>query len=79
MTVNRILFSDAEVLEDVVEAFLWGDLTAGDFGENVEDVAEVFAKQVATEAGVEAGDASLKGCLGAAEGFVVAGVGDDDV
>lgn len=31
MTVNRILFSHAEVLEDVVEGFLGGDLTSGDF------------------------------------------------
>ena len=42
MTVNRILFSHAEVFEDVVEGFLGSDLAAGDFGEDVEGLAEVF-------------------------------------
>ena len=43
------LLSDAEVVEDVVEGFLWGNLAAGDFGEDVEDLAEVFAEKVTAE------------------------------
>ena len=36
------LFSHAEVGEDVVEGFLGGNLATGDFGEDVEGLAEVF-------------------------------------
>ena len=39
-----ILFSHAEVLENIVESFLGGDLSAGDFGEDVKGLAEVFGK-----------------------------------
>ena len=42
MTVNRILFSHAEVGEDVVEGLLWRDLAASDFGKDVEGLAEVL-------------------------------------
>jgi len=41
-----LLFAHAEMLEDVIEGFLWGDLTAGDFGEGVEGEAEVFGEEV---------------------------------
>lgn len=43
------------MLEDIVEGFLWCNLTAGDFGKDIENVAEVFAEEVATDAVVESG------------------------
>ena len=53
------LLSDAEVAEDVVEGFLGGDLTAGDFGEDVEDVAEIFGEEVTADAAVKAFDDTM--------------------
>lgn len=40
------LFSDAEVGEDVGEGLLGGDFAAGDGGEVVEAVAEIFGHEV---------------------------------
>ena len=53
------LLSHAEVSEDVVEGFLGGDLTAGDFGEDVEDVAEIFGEEVTADAAVKAFDDTM--------------------
>ena len=78
MTVNRILFSHAEVTKDVVEGFLGGDLATCDFGEDVESLAEVFGKEVAGKAAVQAFDDTLDAVVGTEEGVVVSGVGDDD-
>ena len=54
-------------------------MTAGDFGEGVEGEAEVFGEEVATEIVVEAVEDTLQVGVGAGEGFVMTGVGDDDV
>ena len=40
-------FSDAKMLEDVIQCFLRGDGTAGDFAKVGETDAEVFGKEVA--------------------------------
>ena len=44
--VLLLLLADAEMFEDVVEGFLRCDLSAGDFGEDVEGLAEVFGYEV---------------------------------
>lgn len=46
MTVNRILLSHAEVGEDISEDFVGGDLTTGDFGKGIKDLAEIFREEV---------------------------------
>ncbi len=50
---NCKLLAHAEVLEDIVECFLGCDLATGDFGKDVENVAEVFAEEIAADAVVE--------------------------
>lgn len=65
--------------KDVIEGFLGGDLSTGDFGEDGEGLAEVFAQQVGGEGGVEAFNDTLETGLGSLESLVVAGIGDDDV
>ena len=79
ITVNRILFSHAEMGEDVVEGFLRSDLAACDFCQGVDDLAEVFGKEVSTKFCLEARDDTLEVGMGTGEGIVVAGIGDDDV
>ena len=64
--------------EDVVEGFLGGDLAAGDFGEDIEDIAEIFGEEVTADTAVKAFDDAMQTLLGTAENFVVAGAGDDD-
>ena len=49
MTVNRILFSDAEMGEDVAEDFVGGNLATRNLGEDVEGLAEVFAQKVTAD------------------------------
>ena len=73
MTVNRILFSHAEVVKDVVEGFLGCDLASGDFGEGVAGEAEVFCDEVAAELLLEADEDALEVGMGIGEGFVVSG------
>ena len=41
-----ILLSDAEAGENSIEGFLGRDLTTRDFGENGDDIAKVFCKEV---------------------------------
>ncbi len=43
---NRDLLSHAEVSEDVIESFLGGYLTAGDFCEDVKGMTQVLGKEV---------------------------------
>ena len=42
-------FSDAEVLEDIVESVLTGDASTEDAVERIDDGVEVFGNEVATE------------------------------
>ena len=65
--------------EYAIQCFLGSDLAAGDFGEGVEDEVEVFGEKVAAELLVEAIEDALEVGVSASEGFVVAGVGYDDV
>lgn len=73
------LLSDAKVLENIAKDFVGGDLATGDFGKDVEDLAEVFAKEVATHLHAEAGEDALEGFVSTEESVVVAGVGNDDI
>ena len=72
------LFPHAEAREYGAEDFVGGDF-ADDFGEVVETEAEVFADEVAGEAGCEGGMDAADGVEGLCEGFGVAEVGDYDV
>ena len=72
------LFADAEAREYGAEDFVGGDF-ADDFGEVVETEAEVFADEVAGEAGCEGGLDAADGVEGLCEDFGVAEVGDYDV
>ena len=73
------LLAHAEMGEDVVEGFLWSNLAAGYFGKDVKGLAEVFAKQVAAEAVVEAVNDAAQALAGTKKSLVVAGAGDYDV
>ena len=64
--------SHAKMLEDVAENFVGCDLTAGDFGKDIEDLAEVFSKEVATKVDVHAFYNAQETFVGAKEGVVVA-------
>ena len=50
LSVNMLvdLLSHAEVLEDVVEGLLRGDLATCDFGKEVDGLAEIFRQEIAT-------------------------------
>ena len=76
--VDNQLLTDAEVLKDVGQ-----DLVGSHFASNVAEVkdalAQVLAHEVAREAQLEAFLHAMNGVEGAAEGFVVAHVSDDDV
>ena len=67
------------MFEDVSEYFVGDYLASGDLGEVVEDEAEVFGQEVATEIEGHAVEDALEIGVGSAEGFVVSGGGDDDV
>ena len=71
--------SHAEVLEDVFQDIVGGDLTASDFGEGVEGEAEVFGEEVAAEIVVEAVEDALEVGVGTGESVVVTGVCDDNL
>ena len=73
-----MLFADAEVLEDVLEYGV-GRYLAYDVGEVVDALAEVLGDEVAGELHGEAVLHAVDGVEGVGEGFVVAGVGDDDI
>lgn len=72
------LLSDAEVLEDVGEDFVGGDLGTEDFGEVVETLAKVFGDDVARKAEVESVEGSDYVEVGKVKGLLVADVGDED-
>ena len=65
--------------ENIVEGFLWSDGSASDFGEGIESEAEVFDDEVGGELCGETVIDADEGIVGTHEGFVVAGVGDDDI
>ena len=67
------------MFEDVVEGFLRCDLSAGDFGEDVESLAEVFGYEVSAELHLHAGEDVLGAFVGTEESVVMTGRGDDDV
>ena len=54
-------------------------MAAGDFGKDVEGLAKVFTKEVATHLHVEAGEDALESFVSTEESVVVAGVGNDDI
>lgn len=56
-----------------------GDLAAGDVGEGVEGEAEVFGEKVAAEFHRHAVKDALQMFVGASEGVVMAGGGNDDI
>lgn len=64
--------------EDVAQDVVGGDV-ADDVGEVVDALAEVFADEVAAQAESEAIDDAMDGVEGVGEGFVMTGVGDNDV
>jgi len=70
------LLADAEVGKYVGEGFLGGDF-AEDVGEGGEDLADVLGDEVAGEPRVHAVFGASGGLEGAAEGFEVAGVGEN--
>ena len=72
------LFSDAEMLKDILEDGVGGDF-AYDVGEVVDGFAEVLRDEVAGEVGGEAILHAVDGGEGLAEGSEVAGVGDNGV
>ena len=73
-----MLFSDAEVLEDVLKHGVGGDFSH-DVGEVVDALAEVLRDEVAGELVGESVLYAVDGGEGLAEGGEVAGVGDDGV
>ena len=79
MTVNRILFSHAEVFKDISEYFGGSNLTAGDFGEGVNGLAEVFAEEIAAELHLETIDDALDTVVSTEEGIVVASIRHDNI
>ena len=74
----QALFPDAEVLEDVLKYGVGGYL-AYDVGEVVDAFAEVLWYEVAWEVHGEAILYAADSVEGVGEGFVVTGVGDDDI
>ena len=54
-------------------------MAAGNLGKGVEGKTKVFGKEITTESVVEPIEDALEVLVGAAEGVVVAGIGDDDV
>ena len=72
---------DAKVRKYVIQRFLRSDLSACDFGEDVESLAEVLGKKVGWESGTgrKAGYDTLDAGVGTKQGIVVAGIGDDDL
>lgn len=71
-----MLLPDTKVLEDIAQYFVGGDLT-GDAADVVEYFADVLGQEVAGDAVLEAFFYALEADEGLAEGFVVAGVGDN--
>ena len=72
-----LLFSDAEVFEDVGEDGVGGDFAAGDFGKVVEALAEVFGNEVAGDVVGYGMTDTGNGFEGVMEGFVMTDVSDD--
>ena len=73
-----MLFSDAEMLKDILEDGVGGDF-AYDVGEVVDALAEVLGDEIARELEGEAVLHAVDGGEGLTEGCEVARVGDDGV
>ena len=73
------LFAHAEILKDISQYFVGGYLTTSDLGQGVEGLTKVFAEEVATELHLESVDDALNTDVRAGKGFVMTGVGDDDI
>ena len=71
ITANRILFSHAEMAEDVVEGFLGGDESACDFGERVDGEAEVFGHEVGRGMRLQACEHSVEMVGGGKKGIIM--------
>ena len=54
-------------------------MATGNFGKDIDGLAEIFSKEVSAELHLETGNDLLDAVVGAEQGFVVAGVGNDDV
>ena len=78
MDVDIGLFSDAKPRKHRAEDFV-GGYFAEDFAEVVEGFADVLADKVGRDAGGNAVADAGQGVGGAAEGFYVAQVGDNDI
>ena len=73
------LFAHAEVLENVIEGFLGGDSTTGDFGKNIKGLAEIFCEEITAELLRHAVQDTGNAVVGIEQCIVVAGISDDDV
>ena len=74
------LFTDAKIFKDIIQRFLRRDATfASDFGEGVENAAEVFGDEVGTDAEVHGVENTLDvlGCR--LQGVVMTNRGYDDI
>ena len=56
-----------------------GDLATSDLGKGVENEAEIFAKEVATQLLLETVEDALEVFAGTSEGVIMAGIGDDEI
>ena len=73
------LFTHAECAKDVVEGFLWGDLSSCYVGKMIESEAEVFGKKVSAYILLKTIDDTEEAFMSQRHGLVVTGIGDDDV
>ena len=75
--VQTTLLADAEVLEDVAEDFVGGDLAAGDFAQSGDAGVKVLGNEVAWELLVHSVDGTTDGEEGFVEHLLVADVCDE--
>ena len=54
-------------------------MTAGDFGEGVKGLTEIFAQKVAAQLHLQTVDHALDAVVGTYQSIVMAGVGYDDI
>ena len=79
LELSRGLLSDAKVGKDGMEHLGGSDLSAGDFPELINALAEILTEEVAGELLLETFDHTADALLGTQESLVVAGTGDDDI
>ena len=75
--IIKHLLADAKPRKNLTQHFVRSD-GAGDGAEIVQGGAEVLGDEVGRGAGVEGAEGGVEGFGGVSEGFVVAGVGDQD-